>query len=143
MENKQCSVFIETAWQFSIIHYPLSIFKVPQSLPYTTSVLHSFRCYNPRVFDTDGTNAWQNNLRFQSKDHARFQLLLHAWSQHRHFIDFQSDAMTDKLGFLSGSHKVVGKARFGDNIDSEIVKVLTNSTRFRFSTTASCMSRQT
>ena len=31
--------------------------------------------------------------------------------------------MTDKLGFLSGSHKVVGKARFGDNIDSEIVKV--------------------
>ena len=40
--------------------------------------------------------------------------------------------MTDKLGFLSGSHKVVGKARFGDNIDSEIVKVLTNSTWFRF-----------
>ena len=40
--------------------------------------------------------------------------------------------MTDKLGLLSGSHKVVGKACFGDNIDSEIVKVLTNSTRFRF-----------
>lgn len=130
MENKQCSVFIETAWQFSIIHYQFS--KFHNLFLTQRQFLHSFCCYNPRVFDTDGTNAWQNNLRFQSKDHARFQLLLHAWSQHRHFIDFQSDAMTDKLGFLSGSHKVVGKARFGDNIDSEIVKVLTNSTRFRF-----------
>ena len=93
-------------------NFPLSIinFQVPQSLPYTTSVSPLLPLLQPKSFRYRRTNAWQNNLRFQSKDHARFQLLLHAWSQHRHFIDFQSDAMTDKLGFLSGSHKVVGKA---------------------------------
>lgn len=125
----------------SIIHYQFS--KFHNLFLTQRQFLHSFRCYNPRVFDTNGTNARQNNFRLQCKDHTRLQLLLHTRSQYRHFIDFQTDAMTDKLGLLSGSHKVVGKACFGDNIDSEIVKVLTNSTRFRFSTTASCMSRQT
>lgn len=143
MENKQCSVFIETAWQFSIIHYQLSIFKVPQSLPYTTSVSPLLPLLQPKSFRYQRDQCPANNFRLQCKDHTRLQLLLHTRSQYRHFIDFQTDAMTDKLGLLSGSHKVVGKACFGDNIDSEIVKVLTNSTRFRFSTTASCMSRQT
>lgn len=57
MENKQCSVFIETAWQFSIIHYQFS--KFHNLFLTQRQFLHSFCCYNPRVFDTDGTNAWQ------------------------------------------------------------------------------------
>ena len=79
----------------SIIHYQFS--KFHNLFLTQRQFLHSFRCYNPRVFDTNGTNARQNNFRLQCKDHTRLQLLLHTRSQYRHFIDFQTDAMTDKL----------------------------------------------
>ena len=64
----------------------------------------------------------ENDFRFESKDHARFQFLFDARSKYRRFVDFKSDAVTDELGLLSRSHELIGKTCLGNHFDCSVIQ---------------------
>ena len=66
----------------------------------------------------------------RAKTIPRLQFLPDARCDDWRFVDFQSDAMPDKFGFLCPTpHEIAGKSRFLHHIHSQIVQILTRYSR--------------
>ena len=59
--------------------------------------LNTFGSYCPRVFDTYGTYTRNDDFRFESENHSRFQFLFHTGSKYRGLVDFQADTVAKAL----------------------------------------------
>lgn len=87
--------------------------------------------YQKTVFDADGSDRRNDELRFERENHTRNQRFLRPRREYGRFVDLDSDPMADKSGLLAVSHKIIGQPCVGGDPHGQVVKIGRRNSRRR------------